>query len=39
MEVYASYGTVKKLSFYLKDADITLGSAHLPLKKFLNKNV
>ena len=30
--------SVKKLSFYLTDADILLESDHLPLKKFLQKN-
>ena len=30
--------SVKKLSYYLQDADITLRSDHLPLKKFLSKN-
>ena len=30
--------SVKKLSFYLTDAEITLRSDHLPLKKFLLKN-
>ena len=29
---------VKKLTYYLEDADITLRSDHLPLKKFLAKN-
>ena len=28
----------KKLMYYLEDADITLRSDHLPLKKFLAKN-
>ena len=28
----------KKLTYYLEDADITLRSDHLPLKKFLAKN-
>ena len=37
-EAYAIYMSVKKLSFYLKDAEITLRSDHLPLKKFLLKN-
>ena len=31
--------SVKKLSFYLTDAEITLRSDHLPLKKFLLKNM
>ena len=30
--------SVKKLSFYLTDADLLLKSDHLPLKKFLQKN-
>ena len=29
---------IKTLAYYLKDADITLRSDHLPLKKFLVKN-
>ena len=29
---------VKKLAFYIMDADITLRSDHLPLKRFLQKN-
>ena len=36
-EAYAIYMSIKKLSFYLTDAEITLRSAHLPLKKFLLK--
>ena len=30
--------SIKKLAYYLKDADATLRSDHLPLKKFLAKN-
>ena len=30
--------SVKKLSFYLTDADVLIKSDHLPLKKFLQKN-
>ena len=30
--------SIKKLAYYLEDADITLRSDHLPLKKFLVKN-
>ena len=30
--------SLKKLSFYLDSAQITLRSDHLPLKKFLEKN-
>ena len=37
-EAYAIYMSVKKLSFYLDSAQITLRSNHLPLKKFLEKN-
>ena len=37
-EAYALYMSVKKLSFYLDSAQITLRSDHLPLKKFLEKN-
>ena len=37
-KVYAIYMLVKKLSFYLDSAQITLRSDHLLLKKFLEKN-
>ena len=37
-EAYAIFMSVKKLSFYLDSAQITLRSDHLPLKKFLEKN-
>ena len=37
-EAYAIYMSVKKLAFYLTDADALLKSDHLPLKKFLQKN-
>ena len=37
-EAYTIYISVKKLSFYLDSAQITLRSDHLPLKKFLEKN-
>ena len=37
-EAYAIYKSIKKLAYYLEDVDITLGSDHLPLKKFLAKN-
>ena len=37
-KAYAIYMSVKKLSFYLDSAQITLRSDHLPLKKFLEKN-
>ena len=37
-EACAFYMSIKKLAYYLEDADITLRSDHLPLKKFLVKN-
>ena len=37
-EAYAIYMSVKKLSFYLDSAQITLRSDHFLLKKFLEKN-
>ena len=37
-EAYAISMSVKKLSFYLTDAEVLLKSDHLPLKKFLQKN-
>ena len=37
-EAYGIYLSIKKLSYYLEDADVTLRSYHLPLKKFLAKN-
>ena len=37
-EAYAIYMSIKKLTYYLEDADITLRSDHLPLNKFLAKN-
>ena len=37
-ETYAIYMSIKKLAYYLEDADITLRSDHLPLRKFLAKN-
>ena len=30
--------SIRKLAYYLEDADVTLRSNHLPLKKFLAKN-
>ena len=36
-EAYAIYMSVKKLSFYINTAKITVKSDHLPLKKFLEK--
>ena len=37
-EAYAIYMSIKKLTYYLDDADVTLRSDHLHLKKFLAKN-
>ena len=37
-EAYTIYMSVKKLSFYIDTAKITVKSHHLPLKKFLEKN-
>ena len=37
-EAYAIYMSVKKLAYYITDAQITLRTDHLPLKKFLEKN-
>ena len=37
-EAFAIYSSIKKLSYYLEDADIVTRSDHLPLKKFLQKN-
>ena len=37
-EAYAIYMSVKKLSFYLIQADVLLKSDHLLLKRFLHKN-
>ena len=37
-EAYAIFMSVKKLSFYLDSARITVRSDHLPLKRFLEKN-
>ena len=34
-EGYVIYMSIKKLTYYLEDAEITLRSDHLPLKKFL----
>ena len=36
-EAFAIYSSIKKLSYYLENADIILRSDHLPLKKFLQK--
>ena len=37
-KAYAIYMSIKKFAYYLEDADVTLRSDHLPLKKFLAKN-
>ena len=37
-EAYTIYMSVRKLSFYLTNADILIRSDHLPLKKFLKQN-
>ena len=37
-EAYAIYMLIKKLTYYLEDAEITLRSDHLPLKRFLQRN-
>ena len=37
-DAYAIYMSIKKLAYYMEDADVTLRSYHLPLKKFLAKN-
>ena len=37
-EAYVIYMSIKKLTYYLEDADVTLRSDCLPLKKFLAKN-
>ena len=37
-EAYAIYMSIKKLAYYVEDADITLRSDHLPLRKFVAKN-
>ena len=36
-EAYVIYMSVWRLSFYVMDAEVTIRSDHLPLKKFLNK--
>ena len=37
-EAYVIYMSIKKLTYYLEDADITLRSDYLQLRKFLAKN-
>ena len=36
-EAYTIYMAVRKLSFYITDAEVTIKCDHLPLKKFLQK--
>ena len=36
-EAYAIYMSVRRLSFYVTDVEVTIRRDHLPLKKFLNK--
>ena len=36
-EAYAIYMSIRKLSFYLTNADVLIRSDHLPLKKFLRQ--
>ena len=36
-EAYATYMAVRKLSFYITDAEVTIKCDHLPLKKFSQK--
>ena len=36
-EAYAIYMAVRRLSFYITDAEVTIKCDHLPLKKFLQK--
>ena len=36
-EAYAIYMAMRKLSFYITDAEVTIKCDHLPLKKFLHK--
>ena len=37
-EAYAIYVSIKKLTYYLEDAEVTFRSDHLPLKRFLQRN-
>ena len=38
-EAYAIYIAVRKLTFYITDAEATIKCDHLPLKKFLQKEI
>ena len=37
-EAYPRYMSIKKLTYYLEDVEITLRSDHLPLRRFLQRN-
>ena len=37
-ETHVMYTSIKKQSFYLGDANITVRSDHLPLQRFLERN-
>ena len=37
-EAYAMYMSIKKLTYYLEDTEITLRNDHLPLKRVLQRN-
>ena len=37
-EAYAIYMSIKRCAYYLEDAEVTLRSDHLPLKKFFARN-
>ena len=36
-EAYAIYMSIRRLSFYVTNAEVTIRNDHLPLRKFLNK--
>ena len=38
-EAYTIYMAIRKLSFYITDAEVTIKCDHLPLKKFLQKQM
>ena len=38
-EAYAIYMSIKKLTYYLEDADITMRSDHLPLKTMFSQKI
>ena len=37
-EAYVIYISIKRLTYYLEDANVTLGGDHLPLKRFLARD-